>query len=292
MSLATLRSFSSNRSLAITVVFTLAIGGAALVTTFGVVNAALFRQPPFADAERLALLFIQRNPQGEPPQQERWSFARFELLRKSQTVFEEVATYSPASLTLAGESAELVEGERVSAAYFRLLRLRAARGRLFTEAEDDPAQPAHVVVLGERLWHRRYASDPSIIGQTIRLNSVPLTVIGILPVEFAGLSGRSELWIPRALSPLLTYPDYLTTNQNFISAVGRLRPGVGIAAANSELAVLGANINRAVPSDPNFPEERVSATATPINEARVSKTVRRSAVLSPRSRCCICSRAM
>jgi putative ABC transport system permease protein len=279
MSLSTLRSLAGSRALSTMVVATLAIGIAIFAATFGVINAALFRAPPFADAERVALLFMQRNPQGEPPRQERWSFPRFELLRKSQTVFEDVATYSPASLTLAGEGAELVEGERVSATYFPLLRVSAARGRLFTEAEDDPARPAHVVVLSERLWHRRYAADPAIIGQTIRLNSVPLAVIGVLPADFSGLSGRSELWIPRALSPLLTYPEYLTTNQNFISAVGRLRPGIDFAAAQGELAVLGARINRAIPSDPDFPEERVSATATPLNEARVNKTVRRSLIV-------------
>jgi putative ABC transport system permease protein len=101
-------------------------------------------------------------------------------------------------------------------------------------------------------------------------------VIGVLPAPFAGLSGNAELWIPRTLSPQITYPEYLTTNQNFISGVGRLRPGVRLDDARAQLALLGARINRALPSDPNFPDERVSATATPINEARVNTTVRRS----------------
>ncbi len=273
---ATLRSVTTSRALSATVILTLAVGSAALTTTFGVVNAALFRQPPFADAERVALLYLQRTPRDEPPRQERWSFQRFELLRKTQTVFEHVASYSPTSLTLAGASAELVEGERVSASYFPLLRVGAERGRLFTEAEDDPAGPAHVVVLGHGLWTRRWAADPAIIGQTIRLNSVPLTVVGVMPPDFHGLSGRAELWMPRTLSPLLTYPEYLTTNQNFISAVARLRPGVDLAAARAELTLLGARVNRAFPSDPDFPDERVTASATPLNEARVNKTVRRS----------------
>jgi hypothetical protein len=68
------------------------------------------------------------------------SFGRFELLRGSQRSFEIVASYSPASLTLSGDGdAELVQGERVSPSYFQLLRVGAARGRLFTDAEDDPA---------------------------------------------------------------------------------------------------------------------------------------------------------
>jgi putative ABC transport system permease protein len=274
---ATLRSLARARALSITVAVTLALGVAALTTTFGVVNAALFRQPPFDDAGRLAMLYLQRNPEGEPPRLERWSFARFQLLRESQRSFEHVASYSPATLTVSGDTdAELLRAERVSASYFQLLRVGATRGRLFTDSEDDPASPAPVVVLGHGLWTRRWAADPSIIGRTIRLNGVPLTVIGVLPREFAGLSGRAELWVPRTLTPQLAYADYLTTNQNFISAVGRLRPAVDLAAARSELAVLGADINRAVPSDPRFPHERVAATATPLNDARADKTVRRS----------------
>ncbi len=274
---ATFRSLARARALSIGVVVTLALGVAALSTAFGVVNAALWRQPPFPDAGRIAMLYLRRNPEGEPPQQERWSFARFQLLRESQRSFEQVASYSPATLTLSGDAdPELIHGERVSPSYFQLLRVAAARGRLFTDSEDDPARPTPVVVLGHDLWTRRWAADPSIIGRTIRLNGVPLTVIGVLPREFAGLSGRAEVWVPRTMSPQITYPDYLTTNQNFISAVGRLRPGIALTAARSELAVLGASINRALPSDPDFPQERVTATAATLNDARVDRTVRRS----------------
>ena len=269
------RSFS--RGLALAVVITLAVGVATFTTAFGVMHAALFRQPPFADASRLAMLHLERNERGEAPRQERWSFARFELLREQQNSFEHVASYSPATVTLAVDAdAQTIEIERVSASYFPLLRVPAARGRLFTDAEDQPAGPTPVVILGHGLWTRRWNADPSIIGRTIRLNGVPLTVIGVLPPEFAGLSGRAELWIPRTMSPQITYPEYLTTNQNFISAVGRLRPGVDLTAARAELAALGTQINRALPSDPEYPEERVTATAIAINDARANDAVRRS----------------
>lgn len=273
----TLRSLVRAPALSTAVVLTLALGVAVLATTFGVINAALLRQPPFPDAGRLALLYLQRNPEGEPPRRERWSFARFELMRESQRSFEHVASYSPATFTLSSEGdPETIEGERVSPAYFPLLEVGAVRGRLFTDSEDDAAQPTPVVVLGHDLWTRRWAGDPSAIGRTIRLNGVPLTIIGVLPQGFAGLSGRSELWIPRTMSPQVTYAEYLTTNQNFISAVGRLRPDVSLTAARSELEVLGANVNRALPSDPDYPQERVSATAITLNAARSDRTTRRS----------------
>ncbi|HSA56441.1 MAG TPA: ABC transporter permease [Gemmatimonadaceae bacterium] len=274
---ATLRSLRNTRGLSATVVATLAFGVAALALAFGVINAAVFREPPFHDAGRLAMLYLERNPQGEPPRRERWSFPRYELLRERQQSFERVASYSPASLTISGEhDAELVQGERVSASYFPLLRVGPARGRLFTEAEDDPARPTPVVLLGHGLWTRRWGADSAILGRTIRLNGVTLTVIGVLPAGFTGLSGRAEVWIPRTTSPQITYAEYLTTNQNFISAVGRLRTGVSLPAAQSELELLGASINRALPSDPDFPDERVTASATTLNEARANPTVRRS----------------
>jgi hypothetical protein len=84
-------------------------------------------------------------------------------------------------------------------------------GRVFSEADDRAPGASTVVVVSERLWRRRFAADPALVGGTIRINGVPLTVIGILPSAFSGLSGAAELWLPRMMAPVLTYGDYLTT---------------------------------------------------------------------------------
>ena len=113
-----------------TIAITVALGVAALTTAFAVVDAAVIRQPPFPEPERLAMLYLQRNPEGEPPRQERWSFARFELLRRLQKSFEAVASYSPAAVTLSTSSeAALVYVERVSASYLPMLGVRPSQGR-------------------------------------------------------------------------------------------------------------------------------------------------------------------
>jgi len=259
------------------VVLTLALGTGAVATTFGVINAALFRQPPFPAADRLLMLHLQRRPQSEPPRRERWSFARFQMLRQTQKALEDVASYSPAAFTLSGSGdAEFVQGERISAAYFPLLRAQPALGRTFTEVEDDPKTPTPVALLGHGLWMRSYGGDPNVLGRTVRPNGVPLTVIGVMSRDFVGLSGRAEIWVPATMTPQLVYAEYLTTNQNFISAFGRLRDGVGLEDARNELAVLGATINRALPSDPGAPEEPVTASAMTLNEARTEPGLRRS----------------
>src|SRR5512147_2656855 len=139
---STIRLLVRAPMLSISIVLMLGLGVGVVTTTFGVVHAALFRQPPFPGADRIALLYLQRNPQGERPRQERWSFPRFELLRQSQRSFQDIASYSPASVTISGEAGpEVIQIERISAAYFRVLGAAAARGRLFSDAEDDPANP-------------------------------------------------------------------------------------------------------------------------------------------------------
>jgi predicted permease len=104
---------------------------------------------------------------------------------------------------------------------------------------------------------------------------VPLAVVGILPAEFAGLSGKARAWILPSMAARLTYSDYLTTPQHFISVVARLKPDVRLSQANAELASIGSRF-----ADTGSATTATwSATAVPINEARIDSTVRRSAIL-------------
>jgi len=204
----TLRSLLRSPALAIGVITTLALGTGALTVTFAVVDAALFRRPPFQDAGRITMLYLVRNPTGQPTRNERWSYPRFERLREFQRSFERVASYSNPTLTLSGlDDAELVHGELVSPDYFRLLRVGAIRGRLLLDADNDVANPAPVVLVSEALWRRRFASDPAIVGRAIRLNGLMLTVVGVLPEGFHGLSGSADVWVPATMAPRLTYAD-------------------------------------------------------------------------------------
>ena len=163
------RSLVRSRALALTVVFTLGLGVGALILTFGVVNAALLRQPPFDEAKDLALLYIQRNEEGEPPRRERWSFARFELLSQQQQVFENVASYSPGSATLVRR---WQRGDAPVRARFRLVLpaaagWRAARSTLHEvrgrghepDAGCRPGSPALDAPLGSRSRDHR-PDDP------------------------------------------------------------------------------------------------------------------------------------
>src|SRR5262249_53709618 len=152
-----------------------------------------------------------------------------------------IGGYGLASVNLSGASdAEPIQSEGVAGDYFATVGARPFRGRLFSRAEDQSPSEAMVVILSHDLWQRRYAGNLDVIGQTLRINSRELTVIGVMPPGFRGLTGRAQLWFPSVQAPRLTYPEFLTTNQDFIPVVGRLRPGVSVATLRAELASVGA----------------------------------------------------
>ena len=279
-----MRTWIPGRGLAAAVILMLAVGVGTLTTTFAIVRAALWREVPFPDAARLSIVSLQRNPPGEAPRRERWSFARAERLKTLQRSFDAVATYSPASLTLSapGHGAELIYGERVSVEYLPMLGAVPTRGRLFVEGDDDPGRPSTIAIVTERLWQRLFpervdaAFDSERGDRLIRLNGVALTVVGVVPSSFRGLSDRSDIWIPRTVSPQITYAEYLTTNQNFIPVIARMRSGIDREQLQAELEQIGAAINRELPSDPNNPGEHVTALSVPLREARIDPTAARS----------------
>ncbi len=196
-----------------------------------------------------------------------------------------MASCTAALVNLSGGNGdpEQIDGEIVSPEYFAVLRVRPARGRSFTAAEDDPGGEVAVAVLSDRLWRRRYDANPSLIGGTVRINDVPLHVVGIMPAGFSGLSDKAELWIPRAMAPRLTYADYLTTPQLFIPVVGRLRQGVSLQRANAELTAASSSF----PAGSGSRDGRLGAVARPAGDVRVDPALRRSVLLILAAAACV-----
>jgi hypothetical protein len=196
------------RGYSLAVIVTLGIGVAALALTLGVVDAAVWRQPPFGDAASIMILYTQRAEPGRGTHAERWSYARLRMLRDSPGGFEQVANFSSTTVNLTGlGDPEPVNGEIVSPEYFPLLRVTALRGRTFAAGDDDAAGQRPVVVIGHDFWQRRFAGDSNVIGRTVSVNGAPLTVIGVAPRGFRGLTDRAEAWIPTTMAPSLTYPE-------------------------------------------------------------------------------------
>jgi predicted permease len=135
------------------------------------------------------------------------------------------------------------------------------------------------VILGHDLWQRRFGGAPDVLGRVMHVNGVAVTVVGVAATGFAGVSGLAHAWIPATLAPRVSYADYLTTNQNFITVVGRLRPGVSADVARAEMAAVGDRIHAEEPSEADTPQDRFSAALMTLNEARVDVITRRALLL-------------
>ena len=261
---------------------TLAIGIGGATTMFSVVYGAMFRPPPFADPDRLVILFNTRLTQKDGLQRLRWSYPNVEALKKTATSFEAVATATPTSISVSEHGdPEQIEGEVVMPDYFGIMRVRPMLGRTFLPEENTPGGDRTVAILSERIWRQRYGADPAVLGGTIRINDVPLTIIGVMPAPFAGLSGKATVWIPPAMAARLTYSEYMTSSQHFVMAVARLREP--LERANAELRTIGARF-----ADAGSPATTTwGAEAVTLADARVDLDYRRLALLLLASACCV-----
>lgn len=278
------RTLLRMRGVAIVAILTLALGIGATTTMFSVVYAMLLRPPPFADSDRLVILFNTSVTPREGLVRLRWSMANVLALRSSATSFETVASFTGALLSTSGRGdPEHIEGEVVSADYFRTLRVTPIAGRAFSAEEDTVAGAQPVAMISWRLWRRKFAADPASIGSAIVVNDVPLTIVGILPEGFTGLTGKAELWIPPPMAARLTYSEYLTTPQNFISVVGRVKDGVTFPQASAELAAIGSRFI----GNGSMPDTFWGAAMVPLREARVDPTLRQSALMLLAAAACV-----
>jgi predicted permease len=242
---------------AITVVLMLALGIGANTAVFSVMNAILMQLLPVSRPDGL---FYMRMAHGEeqPPgagntgdSNTSFSEASFESLRQRSDVFEDLIAYVPLSLSgnvavRHGELPEEAEGEEVSGNFFSGLSARLAQGRGFTLADEK--NHASIAVISYDYWTRSFANDPSIVGQTLYVKGIPMTIVGVTARGFKGIDPGSSLdfWIPLQNRPELNAwglpvsadqsPLYSDPTWWCLRLMTRLRPGVSSAQAQKALA--------------------------------------------------------
>jgi len=244
-------------------VLTLALGVAANTVIFTVMNVTILKKLPFPDPDRLVLVWetFGRSPDNfniiSAPNY--WDFSR------QNHVFENIAICDSAgrgyNLGPAGDSREpeQVSGLRVSSTFFPVLGVHPFLGRNFLPEEEELGK-ARVVILSYGLWTRRYGADRALVGKTIRVDGEDSTVVGVMPPDFRWQfwSGPRQLWVPVGY----TVTDHGRDDNSFVS-IARLKPGVTIAQARSEMASIGASISQQYPKQlPNM-----SATVQAMAEA-------------------------
>ncbi|HEX8210592.1 MAG TPA: ABC transporter permease [Longimicrobium sp.] len=186
---------------------------------------------------------------------ERMSYPSFLRLRGSGGPFAALAATRDAPFALSGRGEpEQVDGQFVSGSYFAMLRTPFAVGRGFAPAEDLHPGAHPVAVIGHTLWQRRFGGDPGIVGRTVAVNGVPVTVVGVAAEGFLGVEQdvrRRDLWLPMAMLPALfpTMREALSTERGAtFSVVGRLRPGATTAEADAALAAATGVLTQADPA--------------------------------------------
>jgi putative ABC transport system permease protein len=232
------RMIAKRPGFAAAIVLTVALGIGANTALFSVVRAVLLRPLGYTDPQRLVILTGGATP------------IHVDELRAAARSYTDTGVFSSSeqmALTGAGEP-EIVHAQRVSANFLSILGVAPALGRSFLPAEDRIGGP-NVVMLSTRLWRRRCASNPAILGHAITLAGASYTVIGILPprFDFPSADHNLDAWITRPIewSPMPVKSRALSP---YLHVFGRLRPGISIDQASEELAVLNRQYAAAHPA--------------------------------------------
>jgi predicted permease len=212
-------------SAAVTLIMALAIG--ANTAVFALLNAVLLSRLPFRDPSRLVTVQQTRPDSQVGP----FSLPDFLDVQDGTRAFETLAAAFQWSANLTGGEAERLQGMRVSASFFPMLGTSAWLGRTLV-ADDERGAGRRVVVLTHGFWVRRFGADPAAIGTTLTLNGETYTIVGVLPAAFVTPVRDADLIAP---FPTATDPRRTARDACFLRVVGRLKAGVSIRQAETDL---------------------------------------------------------
>jgi putative ABC transport system permease protein len=221
----------------------LALGLAATIFMYGVINTTLQKPPPFPEAERLIGVFGAEPARGDFD--DGLQYLDYLELRDQQRTLDDLMGYYTGTMIVSGEGLpERYSGGFVTWNFFNVLRVKPLVGRAFTESDAAP-NAAPVVILAYDLWRTRYNRDPGVIGSTVRVNSRPSTVIGVAPEGFI-YPGNEALWIP--IQRDLALERRGDENAVGVVAVGRLKPNVTPTQAADDLAAIAMRLAKQYPA--------------------------------------------
>ena len=229
-------------------VVTIALGIGANSSIFSLINAYLLRPLPYPEAQNLVNVWERVHESGRGAV----AFPNYVDMRSQSSSFSSIAAWSDIEADLSGsEHAERLLGENVTSDYFTVLGVTPLKGRAFTEEE---AQGQPVLVISYELWNSRFGGAADVVGRSVNVNGTLFTVVGVAPQGFEGLSGTAQVWAPMATHDLI-YPqvaryDFLHSRDiHWVRVVGRLRTGVTVASASTELRGIGDRLAAAFPKE-------------------------------------------
>jgi len=240
-----LRGLKRSPGFAATAILSLALGIGASVSIFTVADNLLLRPLPYPDASRLMILWegnrthnLKRNVVAP---------ANYLDWKAQNDVFESMAVFQDSRTVLTdGSRADEFGLLSASSELLPMLGVQPFRGRLFTPEDSRAAvQSNQIVLISYRLWQTWFGGDEGIVGRTIRINSLPRTIVGVLPPGFSFELRDIDLWQPLGLDPAR---DYRKTSGRYLLSIARLKPGVTEARAQSEMTAIASRLEAAYPA--------------------------------------------
>jgi putative ABC transport system permease protein len=231
-----LRTLRKRPAFAAIVIATLALGIGANTAIFSVVNGVLLQPLPYPNSDRLVAL-RDSNPTKQPDSQV--APGNFIEWQKQTKAFSALEAYRTVSYNFTGEGTpERLLAGRVSVGMFKLLGAQPIVGRDFLAEEDQPGHDK-AVLIGEGLWRRRFGSDYSVVGKTIRLSGEDFTVVGVMPGAFRLPDQRErELWTPIAFSE----SEKSLHHAHYIDVIGRLKSDASVEHARADLDTIATRL--------------------------------------------------
>ncbi len=229
------RVLRKNPGFAAVAILTLALGIGACSAIFSVVYGALLAPLPMPHPEELVMVWSEDNGRNVT------SPADFLDWRRNNTVFQKLVAWDDATFSLSVESNPMsVLARMMTPGFFGMQGIPMALGRDFINDEGVPGAE-HVAILTNRLWRERFGEDATILGKTVRLNSEPYTIVGVLA---AGMPDRYEaqIFVPMALRP-----DQIVRDRHWMFMMGRLKAGVTLAQANADMTRVAKQIAEEYP---------------------------------------------
>lgn len=258
-----LRMLRRNPGFTAVTVATLALAIGANTAIFSVVYPVLLRPLPFRKPERLVTLGERRHQPGCCSYTS--SYPDFVDWKRNAKSFQSLAGFAYDLFTLTGNGEpKTMFSAMVTTNFFSTLGVSPVLGRDFVAGEDLPAGSGPTVaLLSYKLWHSDFASDPTVVGRVLRLDGLPITVVGILPRGFAfDPAGDVPIWVPMHLNSF----EATARGARWLHAVGRLAPGVSLSQAQAEMNAINAQLVH------EYPEQNagVRVNVAPLREEIVA----------------------
>jgi predicted permease len=233
-----LRLMRATPLLSTVLVLTMTIGIGATTALFSVVYGVLFRPLPYYEPERLMRIRAAQSVRVIPS----LSYEDFTDFEREERSFQHFTISSYWTFNLTGRAVPLrLLGVRVTGECFPMLGVAPLHGRTILPSDDRPGG-GNVAVLSYGLWRSHFGGDPSIVGQSVLLNGVPTTVVGVMPASFAFPASDIQLW-----APLADEMRGVPRNSRFMAAYGRLKAGVSPAQAEADLNAIAARLAEQYP---------------------------------------------